>query len=32
MEIRKKLQGIIAEREYRRIVDDLKRKATITVF
>jgi len=32
MEIRKKLQGVIAEREYRRIVDDLKRKATITVF
>jgi parvulin-like peptidyl-prolyl isomerase len=32
MEIRKKLQGVIAEREYRKIVDDLKRKATITVF
>jgi parvulin-like peptidyl-prolyl isomerase len=32
MEIRKKLQGVIAEREYKKIVDDLKRKATITVF
>jgi peptidyl-prolyl cis-trans isomerase SurA len=32
MEIRKKLQNVIAEREYKRIVDDLKRKATINVF
>jgi parvulin-like peptidyl-prolyl isomerase len=32
MEIRKKLQAVIAEREYKRIVDDLKRKATVTVF
>jgi parvulin-like peptidyl-prolyl isomerase len=31
-DIRKKLQGIIAEREYKKIVDDLKRKATITIF
>jgi parvulin-like peptidyl-prolyl isomerase len=32
MDIRKKLQALIAEREYKRIVDDLKRKATVTVF
>lgn len=32
MEIRKKLQNVIAEREYKRIVDDLKRKAMISVF
>jgi peptidyl-prolyl cis-trans isomerase SurA len=32
MDIRKKLQAVIAEREYKRIVDDLKRKATVTVF
>ena len=32
MDIRKKLQAVIAEREYKHIVDDLKRRATITVF
>jgi len=31
-EIRKKLQAVIADREYKRIVDDLKKKATITVY
>jgi parvulin-like peptidyl-prolyl isomerase len=31
-EIRKKLQNVIAEREYKRLVDDLKRKATITIY
>jgi peptidyl-prolyl cis-trans isomerase SurA len=31
-EIRKRLQGVIADREYKKIVDDLKRKAIITVF
>jgi peptidyl-prolyl cis-trans isomerase SurA len=31
-DIRKKLQAQIADREYKRIVDDLKKKATITVY
>jgi hypothetical protein len=31
-DIRKKLQNQIADREYKRIVDDLKRKATIVVY
>jgi parvulin-like peptidyl-prolyl isomerase len=31
-EIKKKLTNVIAEREYKRIVDDLKRKATISIF
>ena len=30
--IRKKLQGQIADREYKRMVDDLRKKATVTVF
>ncbi|MCS6852325.1 MAG: peptidyl-prolyl cis-trans isomerase [Gemmataceae bacterium] len=30
-EIRKKLQGLIADREYKRIVNELKRKATIEI-
>ena len=30
-EIKKKLQNIVAEREYKRLVDDLKRRATITI-
>lgn len=31
-EIRKKLTSLVAEREYKRLVDDLKRKATITIY
>ena len=31
-DIRKKLTGIIADREYKKMVDDLKKKATITVY
>jgi peptidyl-prolyl cis-trans isomerase SurA len=31
-EIRKKLQAQIMDREYKRLVDDLKKKATITVY
>lgn len=31
-DIRRKLQTIIADREYKRIVNDLKRKATIQIF
>jgi peptidyl-prolyl cis-trans isomerase SurA len=31
-EIRKKLQAVIADREYKRIVDELKKKATVTVY
>lgn len=31
-EIRKKLQNQIAEREFKRIVDDLKAKASITIY
>jgi len=31
-EIRRKLQSIIADREYKRIVNDLRRKATIQIF
>lgn len=31
-EIRNKLKNMIAEREYKRVVDDLKRKATITIY
>jgi parvulin-like peptidyl-prolyl isomerase len=30
--VREKLRGQIAEREYKRIVDDLKRRATIVVY
>jgi peptidyl-prolyl cis-trans isomerase SurA len=30
-QIKKKLQGIIADREYHRIIDDLKRKATVEI-
>lgn len=30
-EIKKKLQGIIADREYKRLVEDLKRKATVQI-
>src|SRR5262249_58397103 len=29
---RRKLQNIIAEREYKRIVDELKKKATIQIY
>jgi len=31
-DVRRKLQNTIAEREYKRIVDELKKKATIQVF
>jgi parvulin-like peptidyl-prolyl isomerase len=31
-DIRKKLQNLIADREYKRIVDELKQKATIVVY
>ncbi len=31
-EIRKKLTGIIADREYKKLVDDLRKKATVTVY
>jgi len=31
-EIRKKLEGVIADREYKRMVDELKKKATIAVY
>ena len=31
-DIRNKLKSIIADREYKRIVDDLKQKATIVVY
>lgn len=31
-DIRNKLQGQIADREYKRMVEDLKKKATVTVF
>jgi peptidyl-prolyl cis-trans isomerase SurA len=31
-EVRRKLQNIIAEREYKRIVDELKKKATIQIY
>jgi parvulin-like peptidyl-prolyl isomerase len=31
-EVRRKLQNIIADREYKRIVDELKRKATVRVY
>ncbi len=30
-EIKKKLQGIIADREYKRIVEELKRNSTVTI-
>jgi peptidyl-prolyl cis-trans isomerase SurA len=30
--IRAKLTGLIADREYKRMVDDLKKKATVTVY
>ena len=31
-EIRRKLTSQIADREYKRMVDDLKRKAVVTVY
>jgi parvulin-like peptidyl-prolyl isomerase len=31
-EIRKKLTGLIADREYKAMVDDLRKKATVTVY
>jgi peptidyl-prolyl cis-trans isomerase SurA len=31
-DIRNKLQGQIADREYKRMVDDLRKKATVTVY
>jgi parvulin-like peptidyl-prolyl isomerase len=31
-EIRKKLTGVIADREYKAMVDDLRKKATVTVY
>ena len=31
-EVRRKLQNLIADREYKRIVDELKRKATVKVY
>ena len=30
-EVRKKLQAAIADREYRKLIDDLKRKAAIVI-
>lgn len=31
-EIKKKLTGVVADREYKRMVDELKKKATVTVY
>src|SRR5205807_5807093 len=31
-DIKKKLTGVVADREYKRMVDELKKKATVTVY